>query len=56
MRLIEGRDQLQAVKEMTRVVRPGGWVATYMWDLPGGGIPIEPMYRALKSLGVIARY
>jgi hypothetical protein len=23
-----------------------------MWDLPGGGLPIEPMYRALKSLGV----
>ena len=23
-----------------------------MWDLPGGGIPIAPMFRALKSLGV----
>jgi len=37
---------------MKRVVRPGGSVATYMWDLPGGGIPIEPMYRALKSLDI----
>ena len=37
---------------MMRVVRPGGWVAAYMWDLPGGGIPIEPMLRALKSLGI----
>jgi ubiquinone/menaquinone biosynthesis C-methylase UbiE len=45
-------DPLKAVKEMVRVVRPGGWVATYMWDLPGGGIPIEPMYRALKSLDI----
>jgi SAM-dependent methyltransferase len=45
-------DPLKAVKEMMRVVRPGGWVATYMWDLPGGGIPIEPMYRALKSLDI----
>jgi ubiquinone/menaquinone biosynthesis C-methylase UbiE len=45
-------DPLKAVKEMVRVVRPGGWVAAYMWDLPGGGIPIEPMYRALASLGI----
>jgi SAM-dependent methyltransferase len=42
----------KAAREMARVVKPGGIVATYMWDLPGGGIPIEPMYRALKSLGV----
>ena len=25
-------DPLKAVNEMMRVVRPGGWVATYMWD------------------------
>ena len=43
---------VKAVKEMMRVVGPSGWVAAYMWDLPGGGIPIEPMYRALKSLGI----
>ena len=43
---------IKAAMEMMRVVRPGGWVAAYMWDLPGGGIPIEPMYRALKSLGI----
>src|ERR1700727_2132939 len=23
-----------------------------MWDMARGGIPVEPMYRALKSLGV----
>ena len=45
-------DPLKAVTEMKRVVRPSGSVATYMWDLPGGGIPIEPMYRALKSLDI----
>jgi ubiquinone/menaquinone biosynthesis C-methylase UbiE len=45
-------DPAKAVREMLRVVRPGGWVAAYMWDLPGGGIPIAPMFRALKSLGV----
>ena len=41
----------KAVAEMTRVVRPGGWVATYMWDLPGGGAPVTPIYAAVKSLG-----
>jgi len=45
-------DPGKAVIEMMRVVRPGGWVAAYIWDLPGGGIPVEPMLRALKSLGV----
>jgi ubiquinone/menaquinone biosynthesis C-methylase UbiE len=45
-------DPVKAATEMTRVVQPGGWVATYMWDLPGGGIPVEPMFRALKSLGI----
>jgi SAM-dependent methyltransferase len=45
-------DPIKAVTEMMRVVRPGGWVASYMWDLPGGGIPVEPVLRALKSLDV----
>jgi ubiquinone/menaquinone biosynthesis C-methylase UbiE len=43
-------DPAQAVAEMTRVVRPGGWIATYMWDMPGGGFPLEPLSVALKSL------
>jgi ubiquinone/menaquinone biosynthesis C-methylase UbiE len=47
-------DPLKAAREMMRVVRPGGPVATYMWDLPAGGIPVAPMYRALQSLGITA--
>jgi SAM-dependent methyltransferase len=43
---------LRAVTEMARVVRPGGWIATYMWDRPGGGTPVEPIYVAAKSLGM----
>src|SRR5436190_18941409 len=43
---------LKAVTEMARVVRPGGWIATYMWDRPGGGTPVEPIYVAAKSLGM----
>jgi SAM-dependent methyltransferase len=44
-------DPVKAAAEMKRVVRPGGCVATYMWDLPEG-IPIAPMIRALASLGI----
>lgn len=45
-------DAAKAAAEMARVVRPGGWVATYMWDIPGGGTPIAPMNRAIKSMGL----
>jgi ubiquinone/menaquinone biosynthesis C-methylase UbiE len=42
----------KAIAEMTRVVRPGGWVATYMWDIPGGGVPVDPIYVTLESMGI----
>jgi ubiquinone/menaquinone biosynthesis C-methylase UbiE len=45
-------DPAKAVRELARVTRPGGWVATYMWDLPGGGAPIAPVGAAMKSLGI----
>jgi ubiquinone/menaquinone biosynthesis C-methylase UbiE len=45
-------DPQKAVAEMARVVRPGGWVATYMWDIPGGGNPLEPIQKAMRSLGM----
>ncbi len=45
-------DPLKAAKEMARVVKPGGWVATYMWDFPGGGFPIRPIAEAARSLGL----
>lgn len=41
----------KAAAEMTRVVRSGGWVATYMWDFLGGGSPGYPIIQAIKSLG-----
>jgi SAM-dependent methyltransferase len=41
----------KAVTEMARVVRPGGWVATYMWDILNGGSPTTPIYTAIESLG-----
>lgn len=45
-------DAHKAVQEIARVVRPGGVVATYMWDILGGGVPLNPLSVALKSIGV----
>ena len=45
-------DPLKAIMEMKRVVKSGGTVGAYMWDFAGGGLPVEPMHRALKSMGV----
>jgi ubiquinone/menaquinone biosynthesis C-methylase UbiE len=45
-------DPAKAVTEMARVVRPGGLIAIYMWDIRGGGVPIHPLYDALKSIGM----
>jgi len=47
-------DPVKAAKEMARVVKPGGTVATYMWDFDGGGSPISPIAAAMKSLGMPA--
>jgi len=40
----------KAVAEMVRVVRPGGVVAAYMWDMLGGGSPTTPLHIAFKKL------
>lgn len=42
----------KGVGEMARVVRPGGLVTTYMWDMPGGGTPPEPIPAGLRATGV----
>ncbi len=45
-------DPGKAVAEMARVVRPGGVVASYSWDVLGGGMPMEPTLRELRALGL----
>ena len=45
-------DPAQAIAEMARTVRPGGWIATYMWDVASRGSPTEPMSAALRSMGI----
>jgi SAM-dependent methyltransferase len=45
-------DPDKAAAEMARVVKPGGWVATYMWDIPGGGTSLDAIYVAMESMGM----
>ncbi|HYW63435.1 MAG TPA: class I SAM-dependent methyltransferase [Bradyrhizobium sp.] len=44
-------DPARGVAEMARVVRPGGLVASYAWDIEGGGFPAEPMLAELRAMG-----
>src|SRR5690348_3737400 len=45
-------DPAKGVAEMARVVRPGGTVAAYAWDLLGGGFPLEPIRAELRAMGI----
>lgn len=45
-------DPAAAVAEMARVVRAGGIVTSYGWDLRGGGFPYAAFHAGLKDLGV----
>lgn len=45
-------DPAKGVAEMARVVRPGGLVATYAWDMLGGGFPFDPIQVELRALGI----
>lgn len=45
-------DPAKGVAEMVRVVRPGGMVATYAWDMLGGGFPWEPIHAEMREMGI----
>ena len=45
-------DPAKGVAEMARVVRPGGAVAAYAWDIAGGGSAIEPVMIELSAMGI----
>jgi SAM-dependent methyltransferase len=46
-------DPAAGVREMARVVAPGGTVAAYMWDvLESGGSPMDPLFVELRELGI----
>jgi SAM-dependent methyltransferase len=45
-------DPAKGVAEMARVVRPGGMVAAYAWDMLGGGFPLEPIRIEMRAMGL----
>lgn len=45
-------DPARGVAEMARVVRPGGTVAAYAWDMLGGGFPYELLRAEMHALGI----
>lgn len=42
----------RGVAEMVRVVAPGGVVAAYAWDMPGGGFPYHLLLTELRGMGI----
>ena len=44
----------EGVAEMARVVRPGGSVSAYAWDILGGGFPFAALQDEMAALGVDA--
>ena len=42
----------KGVAEMARVVKPGGLVSSYAWDMDGGGFPMEPFRAQMRAMGL----
>jgi SAM-dependent methyltransferase len=45
-------DPVKGVAEMVRVVCAGGTVATYAWDILGGGFPLQPIQDEMRAMGL----
>jgi ubiquinone/menaquinone biosynthesis C-methylase UbiE len=45
-------EPMKGVIEMARVVRSGGMVAAYAWDMFGGGFPLEPIRIEMRAMGL----
>jgi SAM-dependent methyltransferase len=45
-------DPAKGVSEMARVVRPGGMVTAYAWDITGGGLPYEALQGEMRGMGI----
>lgn len=49
-------DPLKGVTEMVRVVKPGGLVAAYAWDMMNGGFPFNTMQVQMREMGIPPTY
>lgn len=45
-------DPAKGLAEMARVVRPGGSVSAYAWDMYGGGFPYASLIAEMKAMGI----
>jgi SAM-dependent methyltransferase len=45
-------DPARGVAEMVRVVRRGGIVTAYAWDLVGGGLPYHALQAEMRAMGI----
>ncbi|MGB6534533.1 MAG: class I SAM-dependent methyltransferase [Xanthobacteraceae bacterium] len=45
-------DPAKAIAEISRVVRPGGTIGTYVWDFMGGGSTLQPLRQAIEANGI----
>ena len=45
-------DPKKGVAEMLRVTKPGGIVAAYAWDVTSGGLPMEPLHKIMREMGI----
>jgi SAM-dependent methyltransferase len=45
-------DPARSVAEMARVVRAGGSVSSYAWDVRGGGFPFAAMQEEMAAVGI----
>ena len=42
----------KGIAEIVRVLGAGGIAATYMWDMLGGGFPLDPVLAELRAMGL----
>jgi SAM-dependent methyltransferase len=45
-------DPAKGVAEMIRVVKPGGLISAYVWVVPDGGAPLEPIWSGMREVGI----
>lgn len=46
-------DAAKAVTEMARVVKDGGMMAAYVWNVAAGGMPQQPIHAEMQAMGLL---